>query len=314
MSSRALTPVRSNKSPLTPVKQTAASEKTPVKESPGAWKHPRLAEITRRQSKTRFDENNVKQIAYNVAALIALAMLRSVAISILQSLPLPTSLSNLINAEFKQSAGWISMIMFLLPVFNIIVALLPLVRPKDDLSDIPLTPAQRKLLGLPPSTKPPPPASACSTPPKYQRTPSFSGSPASKSFTGSPLSGRGSPVLGVSSSSYSPSPTKFSTPSAMQTSPLLQKKQPLAGLGRGINGSPVSAAVTATGAGRRGSFGSPGQLAASTSSIYGGNGEAPPTPSPTGKRASVTLNNKWLYEKGRRTSSNSWLHQKPLSS
>jgi nucleoporin POM34 len=39
-------------------------------------------------------------------------------------------------------------------------------------------------------------------------------------------------------------------------------------------------------------------------------GEGPPTPTPaTGKRSSVSLNSKWLYEKGRRNSGSSWLHQ-----
>jgi nucleoporin POM34 len=59
---------------LTPVKQTAA---TPVKESPGNWRHPQLAEITRRQSKTVFSEKEVKQIVYNVSALAVLFLVRT---------------------------------------------------------------------------------------------------------------------------------------------------------------------------------------------------------------------------------------------
>lgn len=61
---------------VTPVKQTAAA---PVaKESPGNWRHPRLAEITQRQSKTVFSEKNAKQVAYNVAALAIFIFLRGV--------------------------------------------------------------------------------------------------------------------------------------------------------------------------------------------------------------------------------------------
>jgi nucleoporin POM34 len=41
----------------------------------------------------------------------------------------------------------------LLFVINIFIAILPLLRPKDTLADIPLTPAQRSLLGLSPSKK-----------------------------------------------------------------------------------------------------------------------------------------------------------------
>ena len=57
---------------MTPVKQTPP----PVRESPGNWKHPRLAEITRRQSKTAFNEKNIMQIVYNVGAMATVALVR----------------------------------------------------------------------------------------------------------------------------------------------------------------------------------------------------------------------------------------------
>jgi nucleoporin POM34 len=41
-------------------------------DSPGTWRHPRLNEITRRQNATSFSEKNIRQIAYNVLALLAL--------------------------------------------------------------------------------------------------------------------------------------------------------------------------------------------------------------------------------------------------
>src|SRR3569833_2700761 len=76
------------------------------------------------------------------------------------------------------------------------------------MSDIPLTPGQRKLLGLPASSAPPTPGSKFSTPPRYSRTPSISGSVGSnKSYASSPLSGKGSPTaLGgrINGSPYSP--------------------------------------------------------------------------------------------------------------
>ena len=179
-------------------------------------------------------------------------------------------------------AKWAYSALLLIPSSNIIVALLPLVRAPDNMEDIPLTPSQRKLLGLPASTKIETPGTVYSTPPKYSRTPSLAGTPVSnRSYASSPLSGKGSPASAIrlNNSTFSP----------VAASPLLKT----------ISGSPNGA--------RRSSFGSASQsqLGASTASLFGG--EAPPTPSPSGgKRSSIGLNNKWLYERGRRTSSNSW--------
>jgi nucleoporin POM34 len=166
----------------------------------------------------------------------------------------------------------------MVPLVNILLSLRPLWRKKDDLSDIPLTPAQRQLLGLPPSPAAATPNAAYSTPPRYSRTPSISGSVGSRaSYASSPLSGRGSPAVGLNGGSpYSPA-----------GSPLVQKA-----LGNGMNGN------------RRTSLGSPAAIGNSTgTSLF----SDPATPSPSaGKRASVGLNSKWLYERGRRTSG-TWL-------
>jgi len=166
----------------------------------------------------------------------------------------------------------------LLLAYNIIGAFWPLFRGKDDLSDIPLTLAQRKLLGLPPSSKPPTPGSQYITPPRYARTPTpLSGSPGSKgSSSNSPLSG--SPVGSKSGSPFSPG-----------ASPLLQK------------------AMGGAGGTRRHSYGSPSPLGPGASRAN--MSETPNTPSPTAaKGASVGLNNRWLYEKGRRNSGNPRLY------
>ncbi|KAJ0388046.1 hypothetical protein COL922a_001029 [Colletotrichum nupharicola] len=250
------TPVRS-----TPQKTAA------IVDSPGTWRHPRLNEITRRRNATTFSEKNVRKIAYNIAFL----------------------LDNRINPSLRSYLGWAYYAIQLFPLVNIGMAMLPLFRPADDLADIPLTPAQRKLLGLPPSATAATPDAVYSTPPRYSRTPSLAGSPASnRSFSGSPLSGRGSPALGSSfnGQSYSPSP---------------------------LNGSPskFSASLNSN---RRSSFGSSTNFGASTNSNLGASTASslfpdPGTPSPsTGKRTSVGLNNKWLYERGRRSSGGSWMH------
>ena len=167
-------------------------------------------------------------------------------------------------------------------IINILIALLPLLKPKDTLSDIPLTPAQRSLLGLPASNQKPTPGSTYATPPRYSRSPatrSVSNTPIAISpLGGSPLSG--SPMnfnssingnFGSSIGSMGGTPSKLGRESPFspnQASPLLhktfsnQRRDSGAGLGN---------------------------------SMFGRMAE---TPSP-GAKASVALNNKWLYEKGR---------------
>jgi nucleoporin POM34 len=74
-------------SSLTQVKATPVKQITPSRaatESPGNWKHPRLAEITRRQGKNIFSEKNARQIAYNVAALAIIGVVRK---AVLPALP-----------------------------------------------------------------------------------------------------------------------------------------------------------------------------------------------------------------------------------
>ncbi|KAI2466526.1 NPCC-domain-containing protein [Annulohypoxylon bovei var. microspora] len=271
----------------TPKKATPA---TPVTDSPGTWRHPRLPEIIRRQDATNFSEKNVKRIAINVIAFILCIVAH-------------TMLSRVLSRKwfgylvwyYSRYAYWAILFM---PIFNIGTNLLPLVRRKDDLSDIPLTPGQRQLLGLPPSQAPPTPGSVYSTPPRYARTPSISGSAGSRrSFSGSPSSNNGSPTRGSGNGngngifSGSGSFSGIGSPG----SPLLQKA---------MNGA------------RRSSIGSASPLgvsilgASTGTSFYGG---VPDSPSPaTGaKRSTVGLNSKWLYERGRdrrSSSGNAWLY------
>ncbi|KAK5662791.1 hypothetical protein OQA88_6200 [Cercophora sp. LCS_1] len=293
MASSALSPAA--RAVLTPVKQTTTTP-PPATESPGDWRHPRLAEITQRQARSVFSEKNAKQVLYNSFAWLILYISRRVARSYLPAKLYDSRHTNRIeNSQADRATSrfppeyntLIFVALCLVPLFNVIVALSPLFRADDDLSDIPLTPAQRELLGLPPSSKKPTP-DAIRTPPRYSRTPSLAGSPASlRSYTGSPTPNLGSPA----SNNNSPAPV---------TSPLLQKA---------VVGGALSSA-------RRSSFGSSGGFGASTSSFGASTatslfGDGPATPTPmTGKRSSVSLNNKWLYEKGRektrRSSGNNW--------
>jgi nucleoporin POM34 len=162
-------------------------------------------------------------------------------------------------------------------MYNGLYALRPLVKATDDLSDIPLTPSQRALLGLAPSSTPATPGGAYITPPRYSHsTPRSSSSraaiagssPLGRSINGSPLSG----------------------------SPLADR-----GFGSGLsnsNNSPMGRKVLpgqryslGDSRGRTPSLGGLGLDESSTS--------LPPTPSPTGgqRAVSVSLNNKWLYQR-----------------
>ncbi|KAM0813507.1 putative Nuclear pore complex component [Seiridium cardinale] len=252
---------------------------SPAPESPGNWRHPRLQEITRRQNASTFSDKNVRKIAWNVAAITLVTALISIVYKYTPIAP---------YGGLANTISWAYRLFLCAPIFNIGLALLPLVRPKDDLSDIPLTPGQRKLLGLQPSSAPPTPGSVYSTPPRYSRTPSISGSTGSKrSFSGfdspsayrSPTEGN-SGGLGAYGPAFSPA-----------GSPLIHKA---------LNGARRSSL---------GSIGSPGSLGKSfgaSTSIFGG-GPDSPSPSPlNGKRSTVALNNKWLYERGRRGSGNAW--------
>lgn len=194
------------------------------------------------------------------------------------------------SPDVKWYIAWAFIAFYMLPLWNIFVACLPLVRGPDDMADIPLTPAQRKLLGLPPSSRPAAPDTTYNTPPRYARTPSIAGSTGRASASTSPLSANGGSPTGarVNGSPYSPI-----------ASPLLHKAvgySPKRSFSQGSQ-SPLNTSNFNT-----------STLNASTtsfnSSVFS---ETPATPSPPGgKKISVGLNNKWLYERSRRNSGNIW--------
>ncbi|KAG5955056.1 hypothetical protein E4U58_007291 [Claviceps cyperi] len=253
----------------TPIRSTPPRA-SPATDSPGTWRHPRLNEITRRQNATAFTDKNIRQIAYNIFTLVVLWSIRVITKMKIN----PQHFSSI----FRTYLSWAWLVLQLIPFIQIGLACLPLLRAKDDITDIPLTAAQRELLGLCPLPDPPKPDAKFDTPPRYSRTPSLVGSVGSRrSYASSPLSGRGSPIMmgsfGASGSQYSP-----------VASPLSQK---------GPSGL------------RRSSFGSPSSFAQSTSSNLFSD---PGSPSPSaGKRTSVGLNSKWLYERARRSSGATWL-------
>lgn len=270
--------------PTTPVsKSKNAAPVTPVT---GTWRHPQFDEIARRQNATTFSDRNLKQVLYNVGGVVLLWVVarflwNKYGISVNPRAAL-TDWLNSFPSFFEEGMAFDPYATYtyhglqLLFTYNTIVAFLPIFRKKDDLGDIPLTPGQRKLLGLAPTSRPPTPGSQYATPPRYSKAPTpLSGSPGSRGSY-SPLSGSGS----AAGSPFSPG-----------ASPLLQKTK----AGGGLNGA------------RRSSYGSPSPLGpgASRAALP----ETPGTPSPlAGKGASVGLNNRWLYEKGRRNSGSARLY------
>ena len=148
-------------------------------------------------------------------------------------------------------------------------------RPPDNLTDIPLTPTQRALLGLDPNATPPiTPGTTYITPPRSQ----LSSTPPS----GSP---RGSPVSDSSSMMYRQG-TGGSTGrltdrgDSPMASPLWGKKGNVR---------------------KRASFGTPGERKGSPLGISG-SGNPLAIGAGGGSPAHGMLNNKWLFERGKRGS------------
>jgi len=236
-------------------------------QTPGTWRHPRLNEIVRRQNAATFSQRNVRGLVYNGAVLFVLWIFGHT---------FKYYLSLLCFAVRLPTYSDLSLSILRLYLFvNIITALYPLFRPKDDLVDIPLTPSQRSLLGLDPrSTPPATPGTQYITPPRYRLSASRVPSPGSR--PSSPLSiGENSSMR---ASSFSPS-----------ASPLFQKAI--------VNGNKAT--------GRRLSIGS-SSLNLSFKDSTGM--RTPASPSPVGsKGGSLGLSNKWLYEKSRRHSAGNGL-------
>lgn len=163
-------------------------------------------------------------------------------------------------------SAWAIVLVRLVFAANIVIAFLPLVRRyyPDDIADIPLTPSQRASMGLKTDVHAPPTPGSAYASPNYVTPPRYQRStPRSNSFSnpdyGSPLNGSPRPNLGRSTSSNSPFSLSGSATQRLHY------------------GNSMSSSL----------FGD------STSSA------TPGTPTPSTGKASVGLNNKWLYEKRR---------------
>lgn len=273
--------------------------------SPGTWQHPKLREITRRQAATRFGEQDVKIVGTNAAVLLLSVYFREW---------LHTGLSYVASPidDFYHSttvATYTINLFRLYILLNIVLTLRPLspyLQKQDDLADIPLTPSQRSLLGLPASpTTGSPVSGGYVTPPRYRRS---SSSSTSSTISKTPQSGRSisanyasSPLstsrytLGFSPGGQSPfrstQRTASGSPFSPSASPLLHKA-----IGRGMDRE-VQEFNASTGGFSPGLSRSQSMKERTVRDV----GE-PGTPSPGGfggVKRDGGLNYKWLYQTGR---------------
>ena len=298
-------------SALTPQKgattPSGAQNASPAALTPGRWQHPRMDEIVRRQNSSCFNPGDSRIVILNGAAILFIFIAQPYlsayvpdhfsTIRLSKLTPHPSIPINAIrNTPYT---SYILHTIQLLLLINMAITLAPIFRRPDTCEDIPLTPQQRHALGLPPMSRPATPQEEAQyvTPPRYSRsaTPRSSfGSAGSFADSmrvqarASPLSGRGSP--NPDSSIQIPSPFG----SARRGS----------GGGSPFSASPLKDKMFNTSElGRRGSLGS------SRGSPMGGDFDQMNSPGAKSGRASVGLNSKWLYQKGRNSPGligNSW--------
>ena len=192
---------------------------------------------------------------------------------------------------------------------NIVLSLrqgIPYLARRDNIEDIPLTPSQRSLLGLPPSTKTTPassplaPSTGYVTPPRYHRRLSGSASP-SASMNGTPTAEPVSADRRSISANYSATPLSTSRYTlGFSPSPNAPQTQPYNRTGRVASGSPFSPSGSplfhkAIDRQRRQSqdfdFGRSPGLARGNSRKEGAGDRGSPLP-----RAKKGVNFKWLYD------------------
>ncbi|KAK9356838.1 nuclear pore complex component-domain-containing protein [Lipomyces doorenjongii] len=137
---------------------------TPNEIPKGEWRHPAFDQLHNRISKTEFTQATSRKMFLNALAWLVY----SVAISWLSKWNLMQELWA-VNEKFAKNMTYIGAILQMLFLWNIVDGLIRLLRPKDKLEDIPLTPNQRKLMGLDANVTTNSPAKPL-TPPKYIKT------------------------------------------------------------------------------------------------------------------------------------------------
>ncbi|EXJ70052.1 uncharacterized protein A1O5_07125 [Cladophialophora psammophila CBS 110553] len=293
--------------------------------TPGRFRHPKTTEILRRNAATALTDRSVKGAVTNAAALLLTFIFSDVYYSSVPPLLKSSGIAD--PSQVSQTALLIIRLLFCLNIILLLRPVMPYISKKDQITDIPLTPSQRSLLGLKPSAPPgqSPAGSAASyiTPPRYRR---LSGS----SFGGSPTT---SPQVGYPSASTdrrSISANYSSSPLSTSRYTIGFSPTPSQSLRRTASGSTFSPSPTASplfhkAVSQNQSSQIPdsdfsGSTPSPFGAIIGGGGAAglsrsqsmrerrsrreslePSSPSPARASQAVSgLNYKWLYDKGRK--------------
>lgn len=291
---------------------------TPNVSSPGRFQHPRMKEIAQRRSATEFTSKNVQTAVLNAFVLFVTFATSKYVHDVVDPVIKQTQLDAVGVSTFR-----ILLVVRLLLLSNLCLCfrpLLPYIKKTDAVEDIPLTPSQRALLGLPRSRSNTPGSEQVGnyiTPPRYHKS-----SPST--FANAAQSGGSGRSI---SANYSASPLSTSR-FAVGFSPTPQ--QASATPGRRLSGSPFSPSSplynkTLVNSASMNSIAQNQDFTESTRSLLdgnmsttsfqsslrrshsmrerGGRPQEPGTPSPSAKDRSKVkvqpgLNYKWLYEKG----------------
>ncbi|KAK9456396.1 nuclear pore complex component-domain-containing protein [Dipodascopsis uninucleata] len=143
---------------------TGSLPSTPKDVPRGEWRHPAFDVLHTRVSKAEFTQATSRKMFLNAASWLAY----SIAVHWLRKWNWIQELSTA-NEKFSKNMTYIGIILQLLFLWNILDGIMRLLKPRDKLEDIPLTPNQRKLMGLDVNVKSNS-AGRPVTPPKYVKT------------------------------------------------------------------------------------------------------------------------------------------------
>ncbi|KAK7205559.1 nuclear pore complex component-domain-containing protein [Myxozyma melibiosi] len=154
----------SSKSLLVSDLPTGSRPATPQDIPKGRWRHPAFDELNKRVASSEFTQVTSQKIIQNAVALAVYSIVVKVLgqWNWIEEFELKYEL-------LSKAAHYFGLILQVIFIWNIISGALRLFNKKDNLEDIPLTPNQRRLMGLSDSGKGLSPASPL-TPPKYVKT------------------------------------------------------------------------------------------------------------------------------------------------
>lgn len=160
--SMAIVAARMSSNGTLPVTPNAALPPKPTNVPTGNWEHPCL-EIIRNRT---FDKKEaVKKVLFNIVAYLVLHKITSLSLSKYPRVePYIGTLES--YSVIVENLGFLLRLVF---IYNIVWNAYKLLKPADTFEDLPLTASQRKLLGLPESSKAVDPSKAI-TPPKYLKS------------------------------------------------------------------------------------------------------------------------------------------------